>query len=77
MAGATEDERRQWTVMGAGRSDIIVAGVLVVGRIAARFPSRGLVCSTQGLRFGLARLALVEARDSGVKPPPDPADLGH
>jgi len=63
VAAAPEDERRQWTVMGAGRSDIIVAGVLVVGRIAARFPSRGLVCSTQGLRFGLARLALGELRD--------------
>ena len=77
VARATEDERRQWTVMGAGRSDIIAAGVLVVGRIAARFPSRGLVCSTQGLRFGLARLALGEARDSAMKPPADSADLGH
>jgi len=73
---ASEDERSHWTVMGAGRSDIIVAGVLVVGRIAARFPSRGLVCSTQGLRFGLARLALGELRDS-MKGPTGPADLGH
>jgi exopolyphosphatase/guanosine-5'-triphosphate,3'-diphosphate pyrophosphatase len=76
VARAPEDERKQWTVMGAGRSDIIVAGVLVVSRIAARFPSRGLVCSTQGLRFGLARLALGELRES-LKPPAGPADLSR
>ena len=77
VSGASDTDRREWTVMGSGRSDIIVAGVLVVGRIAARFPSRGLVCSTQGLRFGLARLALDELRDGRVNPPGGPADLGH
>lgn len=71
VVDAPEDDRRGWTVMGTGRSDIIVAGVLVVGRLARRFPSRGLVCSTQGLRFGLARLALRELRESlGHRAPP-------
>jgi len=47
--------------MGEGRADIVVAGALVVGLLAERFPSGGLVCSTQGLRFALARLAAEEA----------------
>jgi exopolyphosphatase/guanosine-5'-triphosphate,3'-diphosphate pyrophosphatase len=55
-----EAERETWTVMGKGRSDIVVAGVLVVRQLAARFPSQGLICSTQGLRYGLARLAAEE-----------------
>jgi len=60
------DERRSWPAMGEGRADIIVAGVLVVRRIAARFPSGALHSSTQGLRYGLARLAAEEARDGVV-----------
>jgi exopolyphosphatase/guanosine-5'-triphosphate,3'-diphosphate pyrophosphatase len=58
---STEDGRSQWPVLGRGRSDIVVAGALVVSLLAARFRSRGLVCSTQGLRYGLARLAAAEA----------------
>jgi exopolyphosphatase/pppGpp-phosphohydrolase len=46
--------------MGQGRADIVVAGCLVVGRLIERFPSAGLVCSTQGLRYGLARMAAEE-----------------
>lgn len=60
VAASTDEERRGWTVMGQGRSDIVVAGALVVGLIARRFPSRRLVCSTQGLRYGLARAAARE-----------------
>jgi exopolyphosphatase/guanosine-5'-triphosphate,3'-diphosphate pyrophosphatase len=60
------DERRAWPAMGEGRADIIVAGVLVVRRLAARFPSNALHSSTQGLRYGLARLAAEEAR-GGVR----------
>jgi exopolyphosphatase/pppGpp-phosphohydrolase len=52
--------------MGEGRADIIAAGALVVDEIFRRFPSGGLVCSTQGLRFGLARLAADEAFSKGA-----------
>ena len=45
---------------GDGRADIVVAGALVVSMLVDRFPSSGLVCSTQGLRYGLVRLALEE-----------------
>jgi exopolyphosphatase/pppGpp-phosphohydrolase len=49
--------------MGEGRADIVIAGALVVQSLLDRFPSEALVCSTQGLRYGLARLAAEE--DSG------------
>jgi exopolyphosphatase/pppGpp-phosphohydrolase len=49
--------------MGDGRADIVVAGALVVGLIAERFPAPALVCSTQGLRYGLVRLAADEVRN--------------
>jgi exopolyphosphatase / guanosine-5'-triphosphate,3'-diphosphate pyrophosphatase len=62
---STEEERESWAVMGQGRSDIVVAGALVVRRLARRFPSRGLVCSTQGLRYGLARMAAAGALRPG------------
>jgi exopolyphosphatase/guanosine-5'-triphosphate,3'-diphosphate pyrophosphatase len=70
VVGSNEAERRTWAVMGRGRSDIVVAGALVVRTMARRFPSRGLVCSTQGLRYGLARLA-----GRGVSESPD--ESGH
>jgi exopolyphosphatase/guanosine-5'-triphosphate,3'-diphosphate pyrophosphatase len=57
----TQADRRTWPAMGEGRADIVVAGALVVKHLADRFPSVGLVCSTQGLRFGLARMAAEEA----------------
>lgn len=57
---STEAERRTWAILGHGRSDIVAAGALVVGCLARRFPSRGLMCSTQGLRYGLARLAFTD-----------------
>lgn len=61
IVGATHEERTAWPVMGEGRADIVAAGALVVSVLAERFPSQGLVCSTQGLRYGLARLAAEEA----------------
>jgi exopolyphosphatase/guanosine-5'-triphosphate,3'-diphosphate pyrophosphatase len=61
IVGATREERAGWPVMGEGRADIVAAGALVVRLLAERFPSQGLVCSTQGLRYGLARLAAEEA----------------
>ena len=76
IAASTEKGRRGWAVIGQGRSDILVAGALTVRLIAQRFPSRGLVCSTQGLRYGLVRLAAAEAarhphRDrAGLHEPP-------
>jgi exopolyphosphatase / guanosine-5'-triphosphate,3'-diphosphate pyrophosphatase len=57
---ATHAERSTWPVMGEGRADIVAAGALVVSVLAERFPAQGLVCSTQGLRYGLARLAAEE-----------------
>ena len=57
VVSSTHEGRGEWPVMGHGRADIVVAGALVVGLLAERFQSRGLVCSTQGLRYGLARLA--------------------
>lgn len=61
LVSTARDQRGEWPVMGEGRADIIAAGALVVEEIFRRFPSGGLVCSTQGLRFGLARLAADEA----------------
>jgi exopolyphosphatase/guanosine-5'-triphosphate,3'-diphosphate pyrophosphatase len=55
------DERRLLPVVGEGRADIVAAGALVVALLAERFPSAGLVCSTQGLRYGLVRMAAEEA----------------
>lgn len=58
---STAAERDAWVVLGKGRSDIVVAGALVIRRLALRFRSTGLVCSTHGLRYGLARLAASES----------------
>ena len=63
LLDSRQEDRGLWPVMGEGRADIIVAGSLVVRALIRRFPSSGLVCSTQGLRYGLARLAADEARD--------------
>jgi exopolyphosphatase/guanosine-5'-triphosphate,3'-diphosphate pyrophosphatase len=53
-------ERRRLPIMGEGRADIIGAGGLVVEALLERFQAPGLLCSTQGLRYGLARLAAEE-----------------
>jgi exopolyphosphatase/guanosine-5'-triphosphate,3'-diphosphate pyrophosphatase len=60
LVGASHEQRLSLSVMGEGRADIVVAGTLVVSEMAARFPAPGLVCSTRGLRYGLARLAAEE-----------------
>ncbi len=60
VVGSTEAERREWNSLGRGRSDIVTAGAVVVRLLARRFRSQGLVCSTQGLRYGLARLAITD-----------------
>lgn len=57
LVAASPDARRQLPVMGEGRADIIGAGALVVEALLRRFDAPGLVCSTQGLRYGLARWA--------------------
>lgn len=56
----SHEERRQLPIMGEGRADIIGAGVLVVEALMERFQAPGLVASTQGLRYGLVRLAAEE-----------------
>ena len=72
VVASTEEERGTWAVLGRGRSDIIVAGVLVIRQLARRFRSGGLVCSTQGLRYGLARLAAAEAAEPRGEMEADP-----
>jgi exopolyphosphatase/guanosine-5'-triphosphate,3'-diphosphate pyrophosphatase len=57
VAFSTMQVREGWPVLGRGRSDIVVAGALVIRLLARRFRSSGLVCSTHGLRYGLARMA--------------------
>jgi len=57
---ATQAQRREMPVMGEGRADIVGSGALVVEGLLERFRAPGLVCSTQGLRYGLARLAAEE-----------------
>jgi exopolyphosphatase/guanosine-5'-triphosphate,3'-diphosphate pyrophosphatase len=56
----SHEERRQLPIMGEGRADIIGAGALVVEALMHRFQAPGLVTSTQGLRYGLVRLAAEE-----------------
>lgn len=65
---ASHEERRLMPIMGEGRADIIGAGTLVVKALLERFQAPGLVCSTQGLRYGLARLAAVEAAAERDRP---------
>jgi len=59
---STQAQRRAMPVMGEGRADIVGTGALVVEGLLNRFQAPGLVCSTQGLRYGLARLAAEEWR---------------
>src|SRR5262245_41448171 len=66
---ASQAERRSMPVMGEGRADIVGTGALVVEGLLQRFQAPGLVCSTQGLRYGLARLAAEELRQAlGAEP---------
>lgn len=60
LVTATHEGRKAMPVMGEGRADIIGAGALVVEGLLERFQAPGLICSTQGLRYGLARLAAEE-----------------
>jgi exopolyphosphatase/guanosine-5'-triphosphate,3'-diphosphate pyrophosphatase len=60
LVRASQEERRRLPIMGEGRADIIGAGALVVEALLRRFDAPGLVCSTQGLRYGLVRLAAEE-----------------
>ena len=61
LAHSSHDDRRARQIIGEGRADIVVAGALVVSLLSERFPSAGLICSTQGLRYGLVRMAAEEA----------------
>ena len=61
LRAANHDQRMALPAMGEGRADIVIAGALAIELILDRFPSFGLVCSTQGLRYALARLAAEEA----------------
>jgi exopolyphosphatase/guanosine-5'-triphosphate,3'-diphosphate pyrophosphatase len=80
LVSSPREQRGTWPIMGEGRADIIAAGALIVDELFQRFPSDALVCSTQGLRYGLARWAAEEAlagrrseRDAGegeAKPAP-------
>jgi exopolyphosphatase/guanosine-5'-triphosphate,3'-diphosphate pyrophosphatase len=63
------NERRRWPAMGEGRADIVAAGAVVVRLLAERFPAPSLMCSTQGLRYGLARLAAEELTAGQARTP--------
>lgn len=69
LRSSPHEQRRALNIMGEGRADIVVAGATVVALLAERFPSPGLVCSTQGLRYGLVRLAAAEAAEGGQQAP--------
>jgi exopolyphosphatase/guanosine-5'-triphosphate,3'-diphosphate pyrophosphatase len=69
LVGASHEQRLSLSIMGEGRADIVVAGTLVVRELAARFPAPGLMCSTRGLRYGLARLAAEELAGRAGGPP--------
>lgn len=60
LSQSRHQERRGFSTVGEGRADIVVAGALVVALLFGRFPSAALVCSTQGLRYGLVRMAAAE-----------------
>jgi len=60
LTEASHAQRRSWSIVGDGRADIVVAGALVVGMLLERFQAPALTCSTQGLRYGLARMAAEE-----------------
>ena len=64
LVRTSEAERRSWTVLGGGRADIVVAGARVVLQLTRRFRSRGLICSTRGLRYALARMAAGEGGEA-------------
>jgi len=57
LTATSDAERRNWPAMGEGRADIVIAGAQVVKALFARFVTGALICSTQGLRYGLARMA--------------------
>ncbi len=63
LSRASHQDRRGFSTVGEGRADIVVAGALVVALLFERFPSSALVCSTQGLRYGLVRMAAGEFLD--------------
>ncbi len=65
LVRSTHAERRSMPIMGEGRADIVGTGALVVEGLLERFQAPGLLCSTQGLRYGLARLAAEEWRALG------------
>lgn len=69
VVASSDGERSSWAVLGHGRSDIVAAGALVVRCLARRFRSPGLICSTQGLRYGLARMAAAEGVPVEPLPP--------
>jgi exopolyphosphatase/guanosine-5'-triphosphate,3'-diphosphate pyrophosphatase len=68
LTSLTHAERVALPAMGEGRADIVIAGALAVHELALRFVTPALVCSTQGLRYGLARLAAEEASAIPVGP---------
>ena len=62
LISTPRQQRGTWPIMGEGRADIVAAGALIIDELFRRFPSEALVCSTQGLRYGLARWAAEEAQ---------------
>jgi exopolyphosphatase/guanosine-5'-triphosphate,3'-diphosphate pyrophosphatase len=65
LTGLSTSEREVLHAVGEGRADIIVAGCVVVSAVLKRSGLPGLVVSTQGLRYALAR-QLAEAGEGGT-----------
>jgi exopolyphosphatase / guanosine-5'-triphosphate,3'-diphosphate pyrophosphatase len=63
LSRSRHEDRVGFSTVVEGRADIVVAGALVVALLFERFPSPALVCSTQGLRYGLVREAARELLD--------------
>ncbi len=68
LRASRHEDRLVLSVMGEGRADIVVAGAIVVSLLSERFPSPGLTCSTQGLRYGLVRMAAAELAEGAPGP---------
>lgn len=71
LTGLSTSEREVLHAVGEGRADIIVAGCAVVSAVLKRSGMPGLVVSTQGLRYALAR-RLAEAGGAAVGSGPAP-----
>jgi exopolyphosphatase/guanosine-5'-triphosphate,3'-diphosphate pyrophosphatase len=70
LTGLSTAEREGLHAVGEGRADIIVAGCVVLEAVLERSAVSGIIVSTQGLRYALAR------RLAEIGPPASPISGG-